>query len=173
MDPEAIPVEDSGPQVVTPGTANVRMGPLGFHIRANDFFELAEVGRAKGRRYVPVAALLYCRSVELALKAYLLARGQTLDQVARLGHDLEMLLVEAYARGLDVVAALTEGERRVVLDMHGHYQSSKLAYFDLFETISGSLFTLPLDDFASVASKLLAGVERGCYESAHGGWRPF
>jgi hypothetical protein len=43
---------------------------------------------------------LLCQSVELAMKAYLLATGSTLDDVEHLGHDLKKLRNRCRERGL-------------------------------------------------------------------------
>lgn len=167
-------IPDSGPVVLVSKPATARLAPLGFHIHANNFFELAEKAKGEGQRFVPVAAFLYCRAIELALKAFLLARGQTVDDVVRHGHDLQKLLLEAYARGLDVVGPLSIEERKTICDLHGQYPNpSKLAYFDVSAAADSSIFSLPLEEFAAVTGKLVRSVERGCYEAAQGTWRPF
>jgi hypothetical protein len=161
------------PTTVTPGTGHVRLSPLGFHLRARDFFDIAELARARAERFSPVAAFLYARSIELALKSYLLARGDSVDRVAAFGHDLALLLTESFARGLDAVVPLTSEDKRTLLATNNHYLTNQLAYFDLFATVSGYPGQPDLASIARVARALLDGVERGCYEAADGGWRPW
>jgi hypothetical protein len=45
--------------------------------------------------YSPVPYFLYCRSLELVLKAYLLARGVSKGNLNKFGHDLLKLVEEA------------------------------------------------------------------------------
>ena len=159
--------------VLAPEPAFARLTPLGFHIRATDFFEIAELARVRAEQFSPVASFLYCRALELSLKAYLLARGDSTSDVARFGHDLERLLVEAYARGIDVVLELGVEQRAMILSMNEQYMSNRLAYFDLFATVSGGPIHPSLTAVAEVTGAVLLAVERGCYESGRNGWRPW
>jgi HEPN domain-containing protein len=162
----------SNPVVITPGTGNVYMGPAGTHIRAEDFLKAAELLRESAERFMPVAAFLCCRSVELALKAFLLARGETNALVRGFGHDLVQLLNEAHARGLDAVVSLNGDELAILRAANEDYMEHRLAYFDLTATISHYPKQPDPTALASVAAKLLAGVERGCYDASDGPWNP-
>lgn len=161
------------PQTIVLGVASARGGPLGLQLRARAFLEAAQLTHAKVERFSPVASFLYCRALEVAFKAYLLARDGTLDQVAAFGHDLERLLVESFAHGLDAAVVLSVDERQVILDVNEHYLGNKLAYFDLFATLGGYSGHPELDALGHIAEKLVDGIEHGCYEAAHGGWKPF
>jgi HEPN domain-containing protein len=159
------------PVVVTPEPAHVRIGPLGTQLRAREFLEAGKLLQENAGRFSAVAAFLCCRSVELALKAYLLARGNTAGQVARFRHDLVRLLNEAHARGLDVVVRLSEEELSTIITANNDYTRQDLAYFDLFTT---SRYANQPEKLAliGVAEKLVDGVERGCYAAADGVWNP-
>jgi len=172
---DKIAMADEGkePIVVTPGMAQFRADPLGFYLRARDFFETAEFARGRPKRFSPVAAFLYCRALELALKAFLLARGNTVEAVRVFNHDLVHLLTEAHARGLDAVVALDATEKRVVIAANGDYLGQTLGYFDLFTTLSGFPSQPETAALAGVTGKVLDAIEKGCYEAGDGDWRPF
>jgi HEPN domain-containing protein len=77
-----------------------------------------EHGRLKLRFHDPVE-FLAGHAVELALKAFLRARGLADDELQRLGHDLEELMNEAKRLGLTV--EVTEQESRHVLLLNARY----------------------------------------------------
>jgi HEPN domain-containing protein len=162
----------SNPVVVTPGIGHVRLGPLGTQLRAGEFLAAAELLQERRERFTPVAAFLCCRSVELTLKAFLLARGNTYDQMKEFAHDIVHLLSEAHARGLEAVVLLSGDELRVLRQANCDYMQNRLAYFDLFSTMSHYPNQPELGALTSVAARLLTHVERGCYESADGPWNP-
>lgn len=89
--------DEEGGIVVGVGTAMVRIGPVGFVLYAEEFLEAAcaipEHSQARGsRRFTPVPFYLFCRALELALKAFLLAKNRPLDELKAIyGHDLEAL----------------------------------------------------------------------------------
>jgi HEPN domain-containing protein len=146
--------------VVIPGPTHVYLGPLGTHRRASDFLEAAEFVRERQGRFTPVAAFLCCRSVELTLKAFLLARDNASGKVKEFGHDIVHLLIEAHARGLDAVVRLSADELAALPQANDDYMNNRLAYFDLFATISHYPKQPEPAALADVAAKLLAGVER-------------
>src|SRR5262245_9395640 len=128
----------SGGVIVTPGPAVVRITPLGFYLRAKEFADAGELLVAQTGRATPVSAFLCCRASELAFKAFLLARGDSVNRVAQLGHDLAKGLVDAYARGIDAVVDLAAEERNLLLEVNDDYMGHKLAYFDMFHTVTES-----------------------------------
>ena len=161
----------SGDIVITPGTGHFRISPVGFFGRAEEFHDASVLLSEKTGRFSFVAAFLSCRSIELALKAYLLARGDSLNQVKNLGHDLHETMIESYARGIDVVVDLTAAERDLILAINDDYMDHNYAYFDLYSALSApknpDLHLLP-----TVARKLLDGVKQGCLDAGDGDWTP-
>ena len=137
-----------------------------------EFLDASLLLSAKSARFSFVAAFLACRSIELGLKAYLLARGDTLEDVKEIQHDLNKGLTESFARGIDVVVQLTSDERDLILSVNNDYMGHNFAYFDLQSAVvapkNPDLHLLP-----TIARKLLNGVERGCFEASDGKWNPF
>lgn len=83
-----------------PGEINI--SPIGFHIYAVDFFNTARTLDVS-TKFSPVPYYCYSRSIELVLKAFLLAKGVTISELKQqpLGHDLEKVLNKAKELGLD------------------------------------------------------------------------
>ena len=90
------------------------------------------------------ACFLYCRAIELVLKAFLRAKGvPTQDLIKKIGHDLKKALNKAEKLGLDEYAKLTTDQRDAIdfvnpyyrgkvfeYPQHGLVQIVDLAYFD-------------------------------------------
>jgi HEPN domain-containing protein len=161
----------SGDVIITPETGHVRITPLGFWLRGRDFLDASVLLSQNSGRFSFVATFLACRAVELALKAYLLARGDSLTQVKQLGHNLTAALVESYSRGIDMVVALDPAERELLQRVNGDYVGHNFAYFDVWSAVSAPKDPA-LDELPAIARRLLDGIEKGCYEATEGNWNP-
>ena len=78
--------------------------PDGFHHYASEFATSAQQAQAAGlgSAFSPVPYYLYCHSLELGLKAFLLTKGATKHELKNvLRHNLRKILPEARARGLE------------------------------------------------------------------------
>lgn len=157
--------------VITPEPAYIRVTPIGFHVRAREFLDAAKLLAADSGRFSFAAAFLACRSIELGLKAYLIARGDSPEDVRSIGHDLQKSLTDCYARGIDVVVSLTSAERDLILRVNSDYMGHNFAYFDLYTTVFArvdpELHLLPI-----VAEKILEGIRQGCLDASDGRWSP-
>src|SRR5215472_12927666 len=85
------------------------MGPLGFHQLASQFFVAARAVKDAVPSCESPCYLLYCQSLELILKAFLLLKRISQAKLKRqpYGHDLEALLKEANHQGLDTYVRVT------------------------------------------------------------------
>jgi hypothetical protein len=142
--------------------------PLGFHRFACDFGEWAERAHDhKTEFFSPVPYYLYCRSIELALKAFLLARGATKPEIAskKLGHNLLPLLAKAKELGLgSAIGVLPEWE-------HELEQADKLYADKAFEYfhVGTVLARRPsLDVLRQFSKALRAAVRQACLDAADG-----
>ena len=66
--------------VIKLGSIKINMTPFGFHKYASDYLDTANKWTGE-THYSPVPYFLYCRTIELGLKGYLLAKGKKLDWV--------------------------------------------------------------------------------------------
>ena len=113
------------------GGSRILLSPHAYSLRAVDFLTAAKALRSLKQEQFTVVAFLYCRASELALKAFLLARGNSTKQVRSFVHDLQLLLIEAYARGFDQFISLSIDGRSCLLRVNEAYTEHKLAYFEV------------------------------------------
>ena len=89
----------------------LRLSPYGFIHYAKEFFSAAQ-SIPRQDRFSPVAYYLYCHSLELGLKAFILAQGGKVDDVKNdLKHDLIKALEKAKNVGLDSFTRISPSER--------------------------------------------------------------
>ncbi len=72
----------------------INITPFGFYHYGKEFFDAA-VGFKQSTKYSPVSYYLYCHSIELFLKAFLLVKGvskKELKNSKNYGHNLEKIL---------------------------------------------------------------------------------
>jgi hypothetical protein len=151
------------PQV---GTVESYETPLGFHRFACDFGAWAERSHDEAsEHYSPVPYYLYCRSIELFLKAFLLAKGLSKQQVAKLGHNLVALLVEARTQGLHSLVDVEPTWEKELARAGEQYTNKDFEYF----TVRFHLDHKPaLMTLRQLSRALQAGVKQVCVEAADG-----
>ena len=120
----------SGPTEAHSGVP-LLLGPSGFHVRATSFVECADSLSQGKRPWLVVQAFLYARATELALKAFLLAKGNTIMDAKKLGHDLEKLLKRAKELGLDQMVPPRKGDADLFRRLNEYYCDKRLEYFEL------------------------------------------
>lgn len=143
--PEDAPVgDDCGRESESEGTViqvalgRVRLGPVGFLKYAEGYLEAVRLP-APGDPYTPVPYFLCCRSIELALKAFLLSRRvPVVDLQARsLGHDLVGVLHRARSEDLDTTSAITEEQLEQLRKAKEYYSKKGFEYFDRSRVVQG------------------------------------
>ena len=112
--------------------AFVGMRPLLFRRYADEFWE---VGVEMTSDFTPVRCFLYCKSIELSLKAFLLAKGVPVSMLRSrkkpgIGHDLEKALREAESRGLGDFVEITRESREELRKANDFYVVKGLEYAD-------------------------------------------
>jgi hypothetical protein len=153
------------PVVLQPGTATVRLTPLGFQEWARQFLQGANSVEATDT-FSPVRYFLVCRSIELALKAFLLARGHDKKKLKTLRHDLAKVLAFAGQNALDDVVALADDEKATVVAASGLYSSKRFEYFEVLDAVTGFRGSPDIDQLSAIAAKLVSGVERTCLDAS-------
>jgi len=123
--------------VIEVGPVKLNITPFGFHKYATDYLDTANRWTSDVR-YSPVPYFLYCRALELGLKAFLLAKGKRLDWVKNeLGHDLTKALKKARSNYLDDLANTTDEEEREILIANKYYKSKGFEYFFVSNHVTG------------------------------------
>lgn len=146
--------------VATANTVVARSTPHGFWRFAANYMLAARVVEVKiheeGQLFFPTLQL-YGIAIELALKAFLLKRGLTPNQVRSLSHDLKKILSLARRRKLGREVKL---DRREVAAIHGlniNYSNHRLRYIE-----TGATKTPQLVDIERAAKELVLGLEFLC-----------
>lgn len=120
--------------VISPPKGTGNISPIGFHRYACEFAKYAREAHAGlGGEFSPVAYYLYCRSLELVLKAFLLAKGVAQDDLKErsLGHNLSKVLLKAKALGLEQTVSLATGWEPEIRKANKYYARKGFEYFDV------------------------------------------
>ena len=130
-----------------------RMTPLGFLRFSSEYLRAATIIHQKDPTLITPVYFLACHSIELAMKAYLLARGQKLAHLKNaLRHDLEALHKLAITQSPPEFPS--SPELVAILKLVGAYYKEKQ-----FEYIEVGFKTLPtIDDLLTQASRTVSGV---------------
>jgi hypothetical protein len=165
--------DKAGGIVVQVGTATLRMGPVGFALYAEEFFEagasIPERSRARGNtEFTPVPYYLFCRALELILKAFLLAKYRPPVELKRpYGHDLEALWAAAKNYGL--LAVLGTYGPDFENDLHQanlYYKGKAFEYFDFGRWAHGYDGLPPLARFRDEIKRIADKTKAYCFSVA-------
>ena len=109
-----------------------------------------------GQLFFPLLQL-YATSIELSIKAFLLQRGRTLDEVKALGHRLSKALALARRHRMGRWVKLTRQEEHAIRALDIIYSSHQLRYI-----VSGSTKVPHVVELARATRDLVLGLELLC-----------
>jgi hypothetical protein len=117
--------------------------------------------------FSPVPYYLICRSLELGLKAFILAKGDTLDAVKNnLRHDLIGALSRANALGLATIAPVSLDEQTELTKANAYYKGKGFEYFQVWPATTGYPDLPNLSALENVANRLVTTVRPVCIDCA-------
>jgi len=113
---------------MTPVTA--RLSPVILADQAGEFLIAAQrvFELAKPLKVSIPAYFLAARSIELALKSFLVLKGHSVGQLKNISHNLERALEEATALGLHSVLAPSAEQVTAIQMVNAYYNSKDLEY---------------------------------------------
>jgi len=156
----------SGPKIVKLNTLVIYETPMGFYNYASDFAKWANRAHAeKSKFFSPVPYYLYCRSIELVLKAFLLAKGLTKRQLKdrKLGHNLIALLDRAKKLDLEKIIIINPEWESQLNKANEYYNNKDFEYFNIGIGYHG----LPsLNILNEVSKNLLISLKQICLDAA-------
>lgn len=119
--------------------AESHLAPFALLKYAEDFLEAAECLPRTDRPFSPVRCYLACRPIELALKAFLCARGQSLLDLAGpgMGHNLAALLTSAEEAGLMAHVDFSARQLLEVRRASTYYNEKVFEYPSIAEATNG------------------------------------
>jgi len=155
-----------GDHVITPEPEHIFITPLGFHLYASDFLAAANEFKCPDR-FSPVPYSLYCRSIELTLKAFLLGKGLSKEELKdrnKFGHDLVNLINRARDLGIETLVNLSPARLECVRKANGYYESKTIEYFDITFAVSAYPDLPALDVLKELASDLVCQLKQYCLD---------
>jgi hypothetical protein len=174
VDAELVVEAEAGwrkPHVVRGREAYTCFMPLGFHILASEFLEAAGDIQVRGD-FSLVQGFLYCRSIELSLKAFLLAKSVPVSRLKGrkgIGHDLDRGLKEAELQGLVDIVEIPSIYKEELRKANDYYATKQgFEYMDDYDVL---MRWRSVSDFPSIevlsefASTLVAKLGEICVKS--------
>ena len=147
-------------QVVRPDPVTVNVGPMGFYLWAQDFYDCRQ-SYTPANKFSPVPYFLLCRSTELALKSLLLHEGTRQQVKDDHGHSI----VSCYRSLPDDGKILDPGEMVVLEQADVIYRKKGLEYFTIVDfqfplNLKGRPKLPDLEALDQVTAKLLAASKK-------------
>lgn len=127
---------------------------------AQEFLAAAELVLNRTDHISLPSYFLLGRSVELSLKAFLLACGMTRDELKsrKFGHDLKALLQEAIDRGLENEVPIQDVEKGVLKLLNYDYSEKRFEY-----RVNDGTYYLPrIDVTEQITRKLVIELKEFC-----------
>lgn len=155
----------NNPVTVVPGTAHLFISPLGFHHYASEFLLTARATKRQ-ESFSPVPYYLYCHSIELSLKAFLLCKGVSKRELKKkLIHNLDKIFVRACALGIKAMVNLSTNHEACISKANKYYQAKGFEYFDVKQAGTGYQNRPDLNDLDCLAELLLNQLKQCCVEA--------
>ena len=132
---------------------------------ARDYAVAADAAqKAAGDRFSHPVYFLHGRSIELALKAFLVARGTPYKTLKfrPYGHDIMMLLKEARRRRLGQFVKLGRAELLSLKHLNDEYSAKNYEYI-----VTGSFVAPGLIGLTLITWSLVTSLERFCINAAY------
>lgn len=146
-------------------TGSPDISPIGFHIYASEFAKYArEAGSEVAGPFSPVPYYLYCHSLELVLKAFLLARGVAEADLKKraLGHDLSRILSKAQSLDLEQTISFKTGWAQQIGKANEYYAGKGFEYFCVGAAVRGYQDLPDLAVLNEIVTTLLERLEQTC-----------
>ena len=156
----------NGDTVIQPASGHVNVSPSGFHRYASEFLRAADSFQS-GDGFSPVPYYLHCRVIELALKAFLLAKGFSVkDLKDMLGHDLGEALNRAVQHGLQSEVTIEPKAEEEIKKANVYYKDKGFEYFQVTKAATGYQGLPDLKILADISSRLVSGLKDVCMRAA-------
>ena len=151
--------------VIKAEPGHLYISPFGFFYYGKEFFNAAK-GFKQSAHYSPVPYFLYCRSIELVLKAFLLGKGVPKKDLPKKNlycHDLGKILKKAQEMGLREFVKITPDQEKEILKANKYYDSNKgFEYFDVTKAATGYLELPDLLLLEKAAAELVTYLKSFC-----------
>jgi hypothetical protein len=159
-----------GDVVINVNPIVVYISPMGFHRYASEFLSAASGLKAEAT-FSPVPYYLICRSIELSLKSYLLAKGIPQKKLKKrdLGHDLVKVLHKAQSMGIGSIVQVTQHQEMEIKKANKYYAFKGFEYFQVVRAATGYRDRPDLSVLHELASVLVKDLKKSPTSGIAGG----
>ena len=147
-------------------TGHLYITPTGFLIYAENYYSASMNWKSDGK-YSPVPYFLLCRSIELGLKAFALAKGESIKVLGshKVGHNLMVLLDKTKNHSLSDLVVITKEDETELAKANIYYNDKGFEYFKIKNLFDKS--NLPdLEILKGFSEKLLKDIKSFILSSA-------
>jgi hypothetical protein len=150
-------------QVITPSAIIINITPQGFHRYASEFLRIAR-SSPSAQGFSPAPYYLYGHALELATKAFLLAKGDPVKRIKmKIAHDLSKAFRRARRRhGLDSLVPVSPQEEAEIAKANAYYKKKGFEYFNTEDALRGYDNLPDLSVLDQLAGRLLTNIEPVC-----------
>jgi hypothetical protein len=136
-------------------SATIHIGAAGYHRYASEFLGAYERFVPQDSGFTPVPYFLVCRSIELAFKSYLVARGNTKKDLMNLSHVLIDGLNKARGEGIGSFIIITDEEISLITSIDAYYHKKQFEYFERLDWIVDPTKLPRLKELGDFARRLI------------------
>ncbi|MBI4377748.1 MAG: hypothetical protein HY578_01485 [Nitrospinae bacterium] len=134
-----------------------RTNSLGLLNYSKEFYEAANIIRNDKGAISTVAYYLICHSLELSFKAFLRGKGDSINSLKKLGHDLEKILKKAEGKNIKDLMQISDEYREAISIVSTYYCEKE------FEYIKTGFKTFPnIDILLRFAEDILSNIHKFC-----------
>jgi len=134
-----------------------RSTPSGYWRFAAEYALAAQAVQTSVPRAVAPALQLHGQAIELALKSFLLKRGERIEDVEALRHKLTDILRTARSRRLGTVVKLDNEELAIINLLSKSYVKHRFRYI-----VTGITVVPDINSLSALTEKLVVGLEEYC-----------
>ncbi len=141
----------------------VNLSPYGFNHFASEYLAVAR-SVTVGTSFSPVPYYLYCRCLELGLKAFLLLKGVTKQELKRksLGHNLVAIVAKAESLGLSEYLIITAEEKTELSKANDYYENKDFEYVNILKVVKGYPLLPDIQLLDKLAEKIVGSLREVC-----------
>lgn len=141
---------------------------MGFLVYAGDFLD-AHISHNPVNQFSPASYYLVCRSLELSLKAFLLAKGVKRSEIRhqnKLGHNLQKVLQRAGALDINSVSTISPAQIHEIEKANNWYERKGFEYFEIKNIVDGKESLPDLNVLVEFAGQLVIDLKSLCLSIA-------
>jgi hypothetical protein len=141
----------------------INLSPYSFNHYASEYLTVARSIKV-GPSFSPVPYYLYCRCLELGVKAFLLLKGVTKQELKTksLGHNLVDIVVKAESLGLSENVKITKKENSEISKANNYYKNKDFEYVNILKTMKGYPLLPDLHILDKLAERIVGYLKEVC-----------